>query len=88
MYLTVKNHPKNHRVYVVAAHGAAVAAVTFHAPSLRGMVGGLVEVRRLHLELVGAFAFACKVLSGYSTFLLRSYILALNAAIAYKESMA
>jgi len=70
MYLTVKNHPKNNRGYMVAAHGAAVTAVTFHAPSLRGMVGGLVEVRRLHLELVGAFAFACKVLSGYSAFLL------------------
>jgi hypothetical protein len=42
MYLTVKNNQKNHQVYVVAAHGAAVAAVTFHAPSLRGMVGGLV----------------------------------------------
>ena len=44
MYLTVKNHPTNHWVYVVATHGAAVAAVTSHAPSLRGMAGGLVEV--------------------------------------------
>ena len=68
---------------MTATHAAAVAAVTFHAPNdgLRGMVGGLVEVRRLPLEL-----------SEHGLVRLRSFVvliipacynLALNAAFAY-----